>query len=99
MAETSRYLNILKRQNLDGSPEDCYVCCQMRERKGYRNQEGPTKRCLLCNNPYCDTHKGRIEGVCEINHRTYCSKESHRRRHAPVEIYVSMEARQKALGV
>lgn len=77
---------------------DCYVCLQMQLRKPQLKQDGPSTTCLLCNNPFCETHKGGDEGVCEIDHVTYCGKPKHRARHAPVEIYTTLAARRERLG-
>jgi len=95
MASSSRYLTLLANRSL-GDP-DCYVCLQIAQRKPV-TQDGPTKTCLLCNNPYCKTHKGYEDGTCNINHVTYYGKTKHRSRHAPVEIFPSMEARKRRFG-
>lgn len=79
-------------------PNNCYVDAQMRLRKPGWKQTGFSRTCLLCNSPFCDAHKGKEQGVCETNHFTYCGKQEHIDRHAPVQIFVSLEARRKALG-
>ena len=43
----------------------------MRLRKPYLKDTLPTKLCLLCDRPFCVDHKGKQEGVCEINHVAY----------------------------
>jgi len=95
MASTSRYSTLLAKRS-PGDP-DCYVCLQIAQRKAI-TQYGPTTTCLLCNNPYCETHKGRADGTCNINHVTYYGKTKHQTRHAPVEIFPSMEARKRRFG-
>ena len=56
----------------------CFVCGQMRSRRpqvhGDRAPANVDKTCLLCNRPFCKTHKGKEPGVCEINHFTYYYK-------------------------
>lgn len=99
MAESSRYLSLVERRagRMDGM--DCYTCLQMAERKPDLQQEGPTKTCLLCNNQYCEMHKGEEEGVCEMKgHNTYASSSRHQARHAPVELFSSLQARERKLG-
>ncbi len=95
MASSSRYLALLANRSPSGP--DCYVCLQIAQRKPII-QEGPTTTCLLCNNPYCETHKGHEDGTCNINHVTYYGKTKHRARHAPVEIFPSIEARKRRFG-
>lgn len=95
MASSSRYLTLLA--NRPPSVPDCYVCLQIAQRKSI-TQDGLTTTCLLCNNPYCINHKGYEDGTCNINHATYYGKTEHRARHAPVEIFPSMEARKRRLG-
>lgn len=99
MAESSRYLHLIERRvgRMDGM--DCYTCLQMAERKPDLQQEGLTQTCLLCNNQYCEEHKGKEEGVCGmIGHNTYASNPRHQARHAPVELFSSLEARERKLG-
>lgn len=101
MPQSSRYLDVLELQQelgLDDPRKNCYVCAQMMLRKPNWKQSGLSTTCLLCNNPFCELHKGKEDGVCEIKHQTYCSKPEHKLRHAPVPIYVSLEERRKALG-
>lgn len=98
MPEPSRYLALCEQQNLTDSSNNCYICAQMRQRKPSLKQAGLSRICLLCNNPFCERHKGEEDGVCQLKHATYCSKQEHKDRHAPVEIFVSMEARRRALG-
>ena len=101
MAETyssSRYLRLLSDQPSDKAPMDCYICIQIAQRKHQLQQDGPSKTCLLCNNPFCENHKGSDEGVCEIGHEKYYSNPAHRARHAPVKIFPSLAERQKKLG-
>ncbi len=43
----------------------------MRLRKPQLKDTLPTKLCLLCDRAFCVDHKGKQEGVCEINHETY----------------------------
>jgi hypothetical protein len=43
----------------------------MRLRKPYLIDKLPTQLCLLCNRAFCVDHKGKEDGVCEINHETY----------------------------
>ncbi len=95
MASSSRYLALLANRS-PGDP-DCYLCLQIAQRKPI-TQDGPTTTCLLCNNPYCETHKGHEDGTCNINHVTYYGKTKHRARHAPIEIFPSMEARKRRFG-
>lgn len=77
---------------------DCYICRQMSVRKPQHKQDGPSKICLLCNNRFCEKHKGGDEGVCEMNHDTYCSKTEHQELHAPVKIYTTLAERRERLG-
>ncbi len=77
---------------------DCYVCLQMLKHKPQHKQEGSSETCILCDNPFCEKHKGKYKGVCEINHITYCSKPKHKAQHAPVEIFPTLAARRKKLG-
>jgi len=48
--------------------------------------------CLLCARPFCETHRGKEDGVCEINHRTYFKNH-----YAYKGVYRSLEDREKAL--
>lgn len=43
----------------------------MRLRKPHLEDNLPNQLCLLCNRAFCVDHKGKHEGVCEINHETY----------------------------
>lgn len=43
----------------------------MRSRNPHLQDALPNKQCLLCNRPYCVSHKGTRDGICEINHWTY----------------------------
>jgi hypothetical protein len=43
----------------------------MRLRKPHLKDTLPTQLCLLCNRAFCVDHKGKEDGVCEINHETY----------------------------
>ncbi|KAL3473604.1 hypothetical protein BJX99DRAFT_233193 [Aspergillus californicus] len=43
----------------------------MRERKPYLRDKLPTQLCVLCNRSFCVDHKGKEDGVCEINHLSY----------------------------
>jgi hypothetical protein len=43
----------------------------MRLRKLHLEDNLPTQICLLCDRAFCVDHKGKEEGVCEINHETY----------------------------
>jgi hypothetical protein len=84
--ESSRFLRLTR--DPGSSNITCYVCLQMRERKPSWKQDGPAEKCILCNNSYCDKHKSNGTPLtCEINHETYCSKASHKARHAPVRIF------------
>ncbi|KAK5279576.1 hypothetical protein LTR14_012339, partial [Exophiala xenobiotica] len=84
--QSSRYLQLLKDSN--ANEISCYVWLQMVQRKALWKQEGPTQRCLLCNNEYCEKHKSLEQPhTCEINHETYCSSERHKSRHAPLPIF------------
>jgi hypothetical protein len=49
----------------------CHVHNRMRLRKPHLKDNLPTQLCLLCNRAFCVDHKGKQEGVCEINHETY----------------------------
>lgn len=52
--------------------EVCFVCQRMRDRQNKRPiSKGLIKHCSLCRRFYCENHKSREEGVCEINHQTY----------------------------
>jgi len=91
--ETSRYMQL--KADAANSHITCYVCLQMLQRKSSLQQEGPTQKCILCNNDFCDKHKStRLSNACEINHETYCGKEQHRRRHEPIHIFRNMEERE-----
>lgn len=43
----------------------------MRLKKPHLKDSLPTQLCLLCDRAFCVDHKGKEEGVCEINHETY----------------------------
>jgi hypothetical protein len=43
----------------------------MRLRKPHLEDNLPNQLCVLCNRAFCVDHKGKEEGVCEINHETY----------------------------
>lgn len=78
MPETSRYLALRELQDLTDDSNSCYVCARMRLSKPGLKQTSLSKTCLLCSNPFCDTHKSKTDdGVCEINHRKYCSSPGH----------------------
>jgi len=77
---------------------DCYVCIQMIEHKPQWAQDGPSKLCLLCDNLFCAKHKGKDEGVCEINHETYYRRLDHRELHAPVEVFPTLEKWRERFG-
>lgn len=98
MSNTAHYLALGEEQDMSNPSNNCYVCSRMRIKKPFWKQTGLSRVCLLCNNPFCEFHKGEEDGVCEINHDTYCSKKTHIDLHAPVKIFVSMEARRRALG-
>ena len=74
----------------------CFVCEQRRTSRPDKHgnlPRHPTRRCLLGNRDFCDTHKGAEPDVCEINHHAYhCN---HRQLQG---VYPTMEARQKAVG-
>jgi hypothetical protein len=42
------------------------------DKRGSRRTKGAVTTCLLCNRDFCETHKGGEDGICEINHGTYC---------------------------
>jgi hypothetical protein len=46
--------------------QPCFLC-----KDPARETSDDTQQCLLCNRAYCDSHKGRFQGTCEINHSTY----------------------------
>lgn len=99
MSKSSRYFSLRDEQDLTNSSNGCYVCAQMRTRKPNWKQIGISKTCLLCANPFCDSHKSKLEdGVCEIDYKTYCSSQKHKDRHALVQIFTSLEARWQTLG-
>jgi hypothetical protein len=68
------------------------MCIRMEERYPDRSQTGPSWWCVLCARPYCKTHSGKEQNVCEINHITYY-KNHYGREH----IYQSLKEREKAL--
>lgn len=92
MAESSRYLRFLDERDATKPAMDCYVCLQMAQRKPLKQQTTPSKACLLCNNPFCEEHKG-------IGHEKYYGDPAHRAPHAPVELFPSLQAREQKLGV
>lgn len=49
----------------------CHVHNRMRLRKPHLKDTLPTQICLLCDRAFCVDHKGKEDGVCEINHETY----------------------------
>ena len=98
MDQPSTYLRLLDERTPDNSKMNCYVCVQAVQRKPELKQEGPSKTCLLCNNPYCQKHKGKDEGVCEIGHVNYYENPENRARHSPVEIFPSLEARKEKMA-
>lgn len=74
----------------------CYICLRMQKRKPDWRQEGGSYGCKLCNNDYCNKHAHPdIDGVCEMNHETYCSKADHKALHAPVIIFRNMAEREE----
>ncbi|KAF2281167.1 uncharacterized protein EI97DRAFT_429229 [Westerdykella ornata] len=78
------------------SPLPCHICDRMRTRNPRKHgglvTEGEVQTCLLCNRDFCATHKGKFDGICEINHASYFWNHQELR-----GIYPSLEARQKAL--
>ncbi|EJT70139.1 hypothetical protein GGTG_12312 [Gaeumannomyces tritici R3-111a-1] len=50
--------------------------------------QGPVRDCILCARKYCEEHKGKDEGVCEINHQTYW--DNHKRRVPEGTIFSSL---------
>ncbi|KAJ5279339.1 hypothetical protein N7478_004711 [Penicillium angulare] len=48
----------------------CHVHNGMREAKPYLEDNLPNQLCLLCTRAFCVDHKGKEDGVCEINHVT-----------------------------
>lgn len=98
MANSALFLSLCEQQDMTDPSINCYVCSRMRQRKPEWKQAGLSRICLLCNNPFCDKHKGKDDGVCEINHVTYCGKQEHKDLHAPVKIFKSLDARREALG-
>jgi hypothetical protein len=46
----------------------------MRLRKSHLKDNLPNQLCLLCCRAFCVDHKGKEDGVCEINHETYYYK-------------------------
>lgn len=66
----------------------------MQQRKLSHRQIGVTKKCLLCNNDFCNKHESeKIPDICEMEHETYCRKAAHQDRHAPFRIFSSLEER------
>ncbi|CEL05807.1 hypothetical protein ASPCAL06921 [Aspergillus calidoustus] len=49
----------------------CHVHDKMRLRKPHLKDTRPIQLCVLCNRSFCVDHKGKEDGVCEINHETY----------------------------
>ena len=45
------------------------------------NDKLPNQLCLLCNRAFCVDHKGKEDGVCEINHETYYRNHPAAQRH------------------
>lgn len=89
---SSRYTQLLRDSKVTGI--SCYVCLQMVQRKPHWRQEGTTRRCILCNNDYCEKHKSLQQPeTCEINHEAYCGKERHKARHAPVPFFRNIAER------
>ena len=98
MASLSRYLPLLDDRVLSNLKMTCYVCIQTVQLQPEWKQEGPSKTCLLCNNPFCEKHKGKDKGVCEIGHEEYFDNPDHHAQHAPVKIFPTLEARNEKLG-
>ena len=97
MASSSQNLSVPTDRPSSPPLLDCYVCLRMAKRKPERRQEGPSQIWLLCDNRFCITHKGKEEGVCEINHETYYSKQRHHDIHE-VDIYPSLEERNRRMA-
>ncbi|KAL7808737.1 hypothetical protein V8C44DRAFT_335230 [Trichoderma aethiopicum] len=57
----------------------CHVHKSMRVRKPHLQDKPPVMLCLLCDRPFCDEHKGKQYGVCEVNHVTYYRNHPERR--------------------
>ncbi|KAL5332130.1 hypothetical protein BJX70DRAFT_408478 [Aspergillus crustosus] len=51
--------------------KSCHVHDRMRLRKPYPKDTLPIQLYILCNHPFCVNHKGKEDGVCEINHKIY----------------------------
>jgi len=56
-------------------------------------QVGGVALCLLCDRLYCERHKGKEDGVCEINHMTY-----YRAHYSPKRFFRTLEHRREVLG-
>ncbi|KAL4876209.1 hypothetical protein BJY04DRAFT_200356 [Aspergillus karnatakaensis] len=54
--------------------QSCHVHDRMRLRKPHLKDTLPIQLCVLCNRHFCVDHKGKEDGVCEINHETYYHK-------------------------
>ncbi len=98
MASPSRYLKLVDEPGAAKFAGDCHVCLEMAQGKPLKQQLTPAKTCQLCSNHFCENHKGKDSGVCEIEHETYYNNPAHRTRHAPMEIFPSLEARAMRLG-
>ncbi|KLU91052.1 hypothetical protein MAPG_09576 [Magnaporthiopsis poae ATCC 64411] len=66
----------------ESNPTPCHVCDRMRTAKSGKHADrrtvGPVEDCILCARQFCHEHRGKDQGVCEINHQTYW--ENHKRR-------------------
>ena len=76
----------------------CFICDRMRTRNpakhGSLMTEGSVTTCLLCNRQFCESYKGELDAVCEINHVTYF------RKHPTLNgVYPTLEARNKAVSL
>lgn len=61
----------ITQDHISDSTRTCHVHDKMRLRKPHLKESLPIKLCLLCDRAFCVDHKGKEEGVCEINHVTY----------------------------
>ena len=76
----------------------CFICDRMRTRNPARHGDLATKGsvmiCLLCNRQFCESHKGKADTVCEINHLTYF------RKHPTLDaVYPTLAARHEAVSL
>lgn len=47
----------------------CHLCVLNHEKNSRYRQTGRSSLCVLCDRPYCESHRGTENKVCNIDHR------------------------------